>query len=98
MKNLLNSNLKDHIIPKNKSGIYQINCKNCEKTKRDLETREKEHIRNIKNGEVQKLAVTAHVWKRKHAMDCKPVILKQVSIKQGLNRENILTTKTRITL
>ena len=53
IKNLLNSNLKDNIPPEKKSGIYQIICKDCEeiylgKTKRDLETRIKEHFRNIK--------------------------------------------------
>ena len=31
IKNLFNSNMKDHISPENKSGIYQINCKDCEK-------------------------------------------------------------------
>jgi hypothetical protein len=40
---ILNSNLKDNIPPpERKLGIYQINCKDCEKiyigkTKRDLE-------------------------------------------------------------
>ena len=31
IKNLLNSNLKDNIPPEKKLGIYQINCKDCEK-------------------------------------------------------------------
>jgi GIY-YIG catalytic domain. len=49
----LNSNLKDNIPPEKISGIYQINCKDCEKinigkTKRNLETRVKKHFRNIK--------------------------------------------------
>ena len=49
----MNSNLKDNIPPENKSGIYQINCKDCEKiyignTQINLETRVKEHIKNIK--------------------------------------------------
>ena len=80
----MNSNLKDNIPPEKNSGIYQINCKDCEKiyiyigkTKRNLKTRVKEHFRNIKNGEIEKLAVAAHVWKAKHAMDCKPVLIKQ---------------------
>ena len=48
--------------------------------------------RNIKNGETEKSA--ACVWKEKHAMDCKPVLLKQASNKQELtNWENILITK-----
>ena len=46
------SNLKDHFPSENKSGIYQINSKDCEKiyigkTKRGLETRVKEYFRNI---------------------------------------------------
>ena len=31
IKNLLNSNMKAYIPPENKSGIHQINCKDCEK-------------------------------------------------------------------
>ena len=73
-----------------KSGIYQINCKDCEKiyigkTKINLESRVKEHFRNIKNGEIEKSAIAAHVWKEKHAMDHKPVLLKQAANKQELN-------------
>ena len=54
----------------NKAGIYQINWKDCEKiyigkTKRNLETRVKEHFRNIKNGEIEKSAIAAHIWKEK---------------------------------
>ena len=66
------------------------------KTKRNLETRVKEHFRNIKNGEIEK---PAHAWKEKHAMDLKPVLLKQASNKQELtNWENNLITKTKIAL
>ena len=65
-----------------------------EKIKRDLETKVKEHIRNIKNGEIEKSAVAAHVWKEKHAMECKLVLLKQASNGQELtNFYNTLTTK-----
>ena len=58
IKSLLISNLKDNIPPENKSGIYQINCKDCEKiyigkTKINLETRVKEHFRSIRNGEIE---------------------------------------------
>ena len=44
---------------------------NIGKTKRNLETRVKEHFRNIKNGEIEKSAIAAHLWKEKHAMDHK---------------------------
>ena len=48
-KNLLNSNKKDYIPSEKISDIYQINCKDHSeiyigKTKRDLETRIKEHF------------------------------------------------------
>ena len=85
----MNFNLKDNIPHEKKSGIYQINCNDCEKiyigiAKRDLETRVEEHFRNIKNGEIEKSAVAAHVWKEKHTMDHKPVLLKQAANKQEL--------------
>ena len=48
----------------------------------------------FKNGEIEKLAIAVHVWKEKHAMDHKPVLLKQAANKQELtNWENILITK-----
>jgi hypothetical protein len=56
------------------------------KTKRDLETRVKEHFRNIKNGVIEKLAVAAHVWKEKHAMDHKPVLFKASSKQTRINK------------
>ena len=51
---------------------------------------------NIKNGEIEKSAVAAHVWKEKHAMDHKPVLLKEASNKQELtNWENIVIIKNK---
>jgi len=66
--------------------------------KRNLETKVKEIFRNIKNGEIGKSVVAAHIWKEKHTMDPKPVLLKQASNKQLTNWENILITKTNIAL
>ena len=65
-----------------------------EKTKR-FETRVKEDFRNIKNGEIGKLAVAALTWEEKHAMHRKPLLLKQASNKQLTNWENILITKNK---
>ena len=70
IKNLLNSNLKDNIPPEKKSGIYQINCKDCEKiyigkTKRDLETRVKEHFRNVKKWRNRKISSSNTCMERK---------------------------------
>ena len=39
-------------------------------------------FRNVENGEIEKSAITAHLWKEKHAMDHKPVLLKQAANKQ----------------
>ena len=50
---------------------------NIGKTKRNLEIRVKEHFRNIKNGEIEKSAIAAHVWKEKRASDHKPVLFKK---------------------
>ena len=86
IKNLLNSKLKDSIPPENKAGIYQINCKDCEKiyigkTKRNLETRVKEHFRNIKNGEIEKSAIAAHVWNMGYEINNSAILLKSVNRK-----------------
>ena len=49
-----------------------------------------------KKREIEKSAVAAHVWKEKHTMDHKPVLLKKAANKQELtNWENILITKTK---
>ena len=61
-----------------------------------MKTRVKEQFRNIRNGEIEKSIVAAHVLKEKHAMDHKPVLLKQATHKQELtNWENILITKNK---
>ena len=56
--------------------------------KRDTETRFKECFKNIISGEVEKSSVAAHVWKEKHGMEHKPVLLKQASNKQKINWKN----------
>ena len=48
VKNLIHSNTKDKIQVQNKSGVYQIDCNDCDKiyigqTKSNLKTRIKEH-------------------------------------------------------
>ena len=52
--------------------------------------------KHLQNGEIEKSAIAAHVWKEQHAVDHKPVLLKQAANKQELtNWENILITKTK---
>ena len=72
--------LKDNIPPEKKSGKYQINCKIA---RRCIYGRQKEiwklglkNILKYKNGEIEKSAVIAHVWKEKYAIDPKSVLLK----------------------
>ena len=65
IKNLTQANTKDTDPPNKKSGIYKVNCKDCCKcyigqTRRNIETRMKEHCRNIKCSQIDKYAVAAH--------------------------------------
>ena len=54
------------------------------------------HYLFIKNGEIEKANVAAHVWKEKHAVNCKPFLLKQASNKQELTKwESSLVTENK---
>ncbi|KAJ9600855.1 hypothetical protein L9F63_000967 [Diploptera punctata] len=80
---LIRPNKNEKIKEENKSGIYQIKCEECEKfyirkTKRNLKTRVKEHLRNVKKGEVEKSAVAAHAWSEKHLIEKEAKLLKQI--------------------
>ena len=77
IKNLININTKDKIPVENKSGVYQINCKECDKiyigkTKRNLKTRTNEHFRNIKYRQIEKSAVAAHYCLTGHELNPVP--------------------------
>ena len=81
-KNLLKSETKDKIPPTQKSGIYKISCKECNKayigkTKRNLNIRQKEHFRNIRFKQVDKSAVAHHVWIENHDMEREAKLLKE---------------------
>ena len=70
------------------SGIYKINCEQCEKvyigqTKRNLETRTKEHFRNLRLNYTDKSAIASHFWNTGHEINNSANILKSV------NRKNI---------
>ena len=74
----------------NRIGLWSIACFSFHTRKLGL----KNTLETIKNGKIEESAVAAHVWKEKHAMDHKPVLLKQTSNKQELtNWENILITQ-----
>ena len=73
---------KDKIPTEKKSGIYKINCKECQKsyigkTKRNLETRVKEHICNVKYKDIEKSAVEYHFWITQHKVENEAKLLKQ---------------------
>jgi len=57
---------KDPLPIREQSGVYEISCSDCDKkyigqTRRALHTRVKEHIRSIKNRDIQK-AIPAHMF------------------------------------
>ena len=57
---------KDTIPIEHRSGVYEISCSDCDakyigQTRRALHTRVSEHLRSIKNREVQK-AIPAHIF------------------------------------
>ncbi|KAJ9594032.1 hypothetical protein L9F63_014548 [Diploptera punctata] len=43
-----------------------------------LKTRVKEHLRNVKKGEVEKSAVAAQAWSEKHLIEKEAKLLKQI--------------------
>ncbi|KMQ82743.1 reverse transcriptase, partial [Lasius niger] len=70
IENILNG-VKDKTEDLKKSGIYAITCKDCTKcyigqTRRSIEKRAKEHIRNWKNREVENSSVTKHMIEENH--------------------------------
>ena len=93
-------NTKDKVKETDKSGIYQIQCENCEKcyigqTRRNIGIRFKEHIRNIKNQETNKSPIAEHVLEENHNIQTIQ-LLKQVNNNQELNiREAIEMSKNK---
>lgn len=72
LKNILN-NPKDKIRNENQSGIYEINCDNCDKkyigqTRRNLKTRFNEHFSHIKFDREEKSAVAKHCLTTGHTV------------------------------
>lgn len=70
LKNSLGST-KDKIDDKKKSGVYTIECGDCNRlyiglSKRSIETRFKEHSSHIKNNRPSRSAVAAHVLHNNH--------------------------------
>ena len=85
----------------NKSGVYQINCKECDKiyigkTKRNLKTRTNEHFKNIKYRQIEKSAVAAHYCLTGHELNPVPKLLRSLSNKNEMTMwENLLILKNK---
>ena len=72
LKSLL-GNAKDKIEVDQKSGIYEIACKEYNEkyvgqTKRSISTRYKEHIAHFKYNRPEKSSVARHIFDTSHAM------------------------------
>lgn len=73
LRNLL-GNTKDKLDLNEKSGIYEINCKNCDEkyigqTKRSIQTRFKEHLKSFENKNGSSSSVAKHMINAKHSFD-----------------------------
>ncbi|KAJ8951751.1 hypothetical protein NQ318_012602, partial [Aromia moschata] len=67
-------NPKDKIDNNEKSGIYEISCKDCDQkyigqTKRSILTRFKEHMAHLKYGRTEKSCVAQHASDNNHRID-----------------------------
>lgn len=67
-------NPKDPVDMHEKSGIYKISCKDCNQvyvgqTKRNLKTRYKEHLADIKYKRFDKSSVALHMLENNHKVD-----------------------------
>ena len=100
LKSLI-GNTKDKLQENQKSGIYSIQCMDCDKCyveqiRRNIGIRFKEHLRNIKNQENEKSPLAAHVLGTNHNVNSIK-LLKQVNNSQELNaREAIKMTKNNL--
>nr|XP_039270061.1 uncharacterized protein LOC120344816 [Styela clava] len=69
------SNVKDRPCPNKKNGVvYAISCVDCcsiyiGETKRSLETRRKEHQRDVKQKKFEKSALSKHALSTNHSID-----------------------------
>ena len=101
VKNLIHSNTKDKIPVENKSGVYQIDCNDCDKiyigqTKRNLKTRIKEHFRNIKYKHLEKSAVTTHHLINGHELNPVPKLLRNLTGRSEMTMwESLLILKNK---
>ena len=78
-------NPKDKTPPLERSGIYEISCKDCNQkyvgqTRRSILTRFKEHLAQIRYGRPDKSCVAEHIVDNEHCIDLNNLkLIKQVS-------------------
>ncbi|XP_055542782.1 uncharacterized protein LOC129728370 [Wyeomyia smithii] len=90
LKDLL-CNSKDKVPPDEKSGVYQIPCKNCSavyigQTRRKLKVRLREHKNAVDNDRANESSVAAHTISQNHAIDWENAkLLKNVRKTSNLN-------------
>ena len=89
IKNLIKTNHKDKDPIVKKSGVYKIDCKQCEKvyigqTKRNVETRTNKHFGNLRLNHTDKSAIASHFWNTGHEINNTASILKSVNKKNEL--------------
>ena len=78
-------NPKDKTPPLERSGIYEISCKDCNQkyvgqTRRSILTRFKEHLAQIRYGRPDKSCVAEHIVDKEHCIDLNNLkLIKQVS-------------------
>jgi hypothetical protein len=72
---------KDHL---KKSGIYMLKCSDCETkyigmTKRDIKTRQKEHVADCRKPLNEESAMAFHCIQENHSIDNEVVLLREVN-------------------
>ncbi|KAJ8941327.1 hypothetical protein NQ318_004771, partial [Aromia moschata] len=90
---------KDKIDNYEKSGIYEISCKDCDQkyighTKRSILTRFKEHMAHLKYGRTEKSCVAQHAFDNNHRIDINNLKLIRNCVPEdgmGLKTEGVKT-------
>ena len=100
LKTAFHGKLKDNSATSEISGIYKIECANCDKiyigqTRRRIKTRFREHCRHIKNGDTAKSAVARHVIEVHHQIKPEVKLITSVKNRHVNIAENINIHKNR---
>ncbi|KAI4466555.1 giy-yig endonuclease superfamily [Holotrichia oblita] len=97
LRNLI-GNPKDKIQPLEKSGIYEINCKDCNQkyigqTRRAVSTRFKEHMANLRFNRTEKSSVAQHIFETDHNIDHTNVkLIRQINNNYTVSNPPVIST------